>query len=91
MRPRPLYLISREARADMKAQCKIGKRVEVRFSRCWPDLHAMRWVTTVDDTLDKHLGRALAERFLGRAVTWHGPVARRLKRELKDIIDHGRP
>lgn len=51
-----------------------------------PYLRAMHWLTTADDNYGCDSGRSVIAYFLANAGTWRGEVARRVKKELKDLL-----
>jgi hypothetical protein len=79
---RPLYIIAGEIRKDWKAQTKNGKIPE-------PALAYLDPMSTLDSINDNYLmdsGRSIVAYFLGNATTWKGDVARRIKKELNDML-----
>ncbi len=51
-----------------------------------PYLKAMHCLTSVDDTYGCDSGRSVVAYFLANAQTWRGETARRVKKELNDIL-----
>lgn len=50
-----------------------------------PYLDALSTLTSVTDRYFYEDGKTMVLYFLSNATTWRGPVARRVKRELKDL------
>jgi hypothetical protein len=50
-----------------------------------PYLNAMQRLETVDDSYGADDGRSIVLYFLANASTWRGPVAKRIKAELKGM------
>jgi len=48
---------------------------------------AMRHLRDIDDAYGSRAGRAVVRDFLGSATSWRGPAARRIKAELKNLLD----
>jgi hypothetical protein len=73
---RPLFEIAREIRAD--------------WARPWfgavPYLQALGSLTSITDTYGADDADLIVRYFLGNATTWRGPVARRIKSELRAMI-----
>lgn len=74
--PRPLSTIAAEIRADWK-NLYIGAK---------PYLEAMRTLDKVTDNYGVDSGESIVLYFLVNAQTWRGPVARRVKAELKGMV-----
>lgn len=51
-----------------------------------PYIEAMQWVRKPDDPYGCDDGKDLVLYFLANANTWRGEDARRIKRELRDIV-----
>jgi len=51
-----------------------------------PYIQAMGYLVEVTDYYGEDLGRHIVAYFLSNASTWRGPVARRVKAELKSIV-----
>lgn len=51
-----------------------------------PYLNAMCLMNSVTDMYGQDSGRSIVTYFLGNATTWRGEVARRIKKELNEII-----
>ena len=52
-----------------------------------PYLRAMHWLTTVNDYYGADNGRGIVLYFLSNAATWRGETARRVKKELKALLE----
>jgi len=74
--PRPIHEIAREVRADWK---------KVYFGAV-PYLDAMRDLDSIHDDYFYDTAREIVVYFLSNATTWRGPVARRVKAELKALF-----
>jgi hypothetical protein len=74
--PRPLCLIAREIRLDWKKP----------FYGAVPYIGAMAWLKTMGDTIGSDSAMSIVRYFLANASTWRGPVARRIKAELKAML-----
>lgn len=79
--PRNLSTIAEEIIADWTAG---GKPVSPTAA---PYLNAMRSLSTVDDYYGMDSGKSLVRYFLANASTWKGEIARRIKLELKGMVD----
>jgi hypothetical protein len=73
---RPLHEIAREIRADW------GKP----YFGASPYIKAMFYVTDLDARFGYDDGRAVVRYFLANAGTWRGETARRIKKELNDML-----
>ena len=73
---RSLSTIAREIRNDWRP---------VHYAAA-PYLSAMSGLYAVTDSYDCDSGRSVVNYFLSNAGTWRGPVARRIKAELKDML-----
>ena len=74
--PRKIYVIAAEIRADWK---------NVNFA-AEPYLQAMEGLETIDSRFGVHDSAHWALiRFAGNAASWRGAVARRIKKELKEM------
>ena len=51
-----------------------------------PYLNALCHLDSVDDVFGCESGHGIVAYFLGNATTWRGEVARRVKKELNDMI-----
>ena len=52
-----------------------------------PYLDAMCSLNTINDQYGADDGRSVVAYFLSNAATWRGEAARRIKKELKEILD----
>ena len=75
--PRPIYEIANEIRQDWWAKVNYG---------AVPYLNAMRQCTNLDDTYGVESAETQVRYFLSNANTWRGDTARRVKKELKDML-----
>jgi len=73
---RPIYEIAREIAQDWK---------RVYFGAV-PYLQAMRELTSISDMYGADDARSVVLYFLSNATTWRGDVARRIKKELNDML-----
>jgi len=73
---RPIYEIAREIAHDWK---------RVYFGAV-PYLQAMRELTSISDMYGADDARSVVLYFLSNATTWRGDVARRIKKELNDML-----
>jgi hypothetical protein len=73
---RSLSTIAREIRDDWRPV----------YYAAAPYLSAMSGLYAVTDSYDYDSGRSVVNYFLSNAGTWRGPVARRIKAELKDML-----
>lgn len=73
---RPLYDIANEIRKDWK---------KVYFGAV-PYLQAMAQLQSVNDDYGMDSGKSVVNYFLSNASTWRGDTARRVKKELKDMV-----
>lgn len=74
--PRPLYIIADEIKASWKKP----------YFGAVDYLNAMRYLNSVDDTYGADSAKSIVLYFLSNASTWRGEDARRIKRELKDMV-----
>lgn len=51
-----------------------------------PYLDAMKTLNTIDDSYHYDSARSIVNYFLANASGWRGEVARRIKKELKDML-----
>ena len=72
---RPLYEIAREIRKDWK---------NVNYA-ARPYLNAMGSLNSITDDYYADSGVSVVLYFLSNASSWHGPVAKRIKAELKQM------
>lgn len=73
---RPLYEIAREIRRDWK---------NVYFGAV-PYLSAMAGMNEVNESYGFDSGKSIVLYFLSNASTWRGEVAKRVKKELNDMV-----
>lgn len=73
---RPLYVIAKEIRADWKNI----------FYGAVPYVDAMREVNSIEDRYFADSAKSIVLYFLSNASTWRGETARRIKKELKQIV-----
>ncbi len=70
--------------------CEIADEITVEWERVWfgavPYLRAMSDLNSVDENYGCESGRSIVLYFLGNAQTWRGEAARRIKRELKELV-----
>lgn len=66
--------------ADIRADWK-----NVHFA-AQPYLLAMSQLNDIDDMYGADSGRSIVAYFLSGAATWSGPVARKVKAELKEML-----
>lgn len=74
---RPISKIAREIRADWR---RVNYAAE-------PYLQAMTQLNSVDEYVGYDDARGILIYFLVNATTWRGESARRIKTELREIID----
>lgn len=74
--PRPLHVIAREIRADWKPVYYAAK----------PFVEAMGSLNKITDTYMSEDAEGIVLRFLSNAGTWRGETARRVKKELNDLL-----
>ena len=75
-KPRPLYEIAREIRADW---------TNVNYA-AEPYLNAMSTLDSIDDMYMFDSGRSVVAYFLSNAGTYRGETAKRVKAELKAML-----
>lgn len=74
---RPLYEIASEIRSDWK---KVSPYAA-------PYLSAMSTLRSIEDNYIFDSGRSIVSYFLANAGTWKGETARRIKAELKSMLN----
>lgn len=74
---RPLYEIAAEIRKDWGAKMYFGAK---------PYVGAMLTLNSIDDKYMCDDARTIVNYFLANACSWRGEVARRVKKELNDMI-----
>lgn len=72
---RPLYQIASEIRKDWKNP----------YFGAVPYLQAMQSLGSVTESYGYDSGKSIVLYFLGNAATWHGPKAKEIKAELKNM------
>lgn len=77
---RPLYQIAAEISKDWK---------KVNFA-AKPYLEAMYSLDSITDKYIMDSGKSIVAYFLSNASTWRGETAKRIKKELNDILKKGR-
>ena len=77
MARRPLYQIANEIANDWKDKVYFGAR---------PYLSAMSCLSSIHDKYGFDSGDSIVRYFLGNASTWRGETARRIKKELNDML-----
>ena len=78
---RPLNEIARDIRQDWKKVNSVGYAAV-------PYLDAMGQLESISDNFYADSGRSVVLYFLANASTWRGPVARSIKKELKDLAKY---
>lgn len=73
---RPLYVIAEEVSKDWK---------NVYFGAA-PYLDALRCLNTIDDDYGSDSGKSIVAYFLSNAQNWRGETARRIKKELNEML-----
>lgn len=73
---RPLYEIAREIRNDWQNP----------YFGAVPYIRAMFDLDTIDEMYGNDSAVSIVSYFLGNAARWRGPVARRIKAELNDML-----
>jgi len=73
---RSVYQIAQEIKADWKPVHPTAK----------PYLDAMCQMETVRENYGHDSGRGVVLRFLGNAQTWRGDTARKIKKELNNMV-----
>jgi hypothetical protein len=76
---------------DARSLCDIAEDIlqhwhKVHYTAI-PYLSAMRYVKELGDKHGHDTGRDIVLRFLGGASTWKGDDARRIKAELRELLD----
>lgn len=75
--PRPLHTIAREIHTDWHDP----------YYRAVPHMYAMLELTSLADPCGTDSAKNIVLYFLSNARTWRGPVARRVKDELRDMCE----
>ena len=76
MMTRPIHEIARDVNATWS---KVSPYAQ-------PYLDAMQYLTTINDDYYLDSGRSVVLYFLSNAATWRGDDARRIKKELKEML-----
>jgi hypothetical protein len=79
---RPLYVIATEIRADWSKQAKNGRVPQAADAYLRP----MQTLSSITENYIHDSARSVVMYFLSNAGTWRGPVARRVKAELKALL-----
>lgn len=74
---RELFEIAQEIKNDWGDKVNYG---------AVPYLNAMRSLRTIDDVYGMDSADMIVRYFLSNATTWRGDVARRVKKELKEML-----
>lgn len=74
---RPIFIIAEEVWREWK---------KVWYGAA-PYLDAMKHLVTIEDSVLSDDGRYIVRGFLGNAKTWRGETARRIKAELKELLE----
>jgi len=74
---RPLFLIATEIANNWNTKTYFGAK---------PYLVAMLALDSIDDNYGTDSGRSIVTYFLANAGTWRGETAKRIKKELKDML-----
>lgn len=81
---RSIETIAREALKDMAANSNVP--VQQRYGAAWPYLRAMHSLNTLSDNYGLDNAKSIVRYFLANAGTWRGETARRVKKELNDML-----
>lgn len=73
---RPIYLIAQEIIRDWKRP----------YFGAVPYLNVMRHLNSIDDNYMHDSARSIIAYFLANAMTWRGETARRVKKELNQML-----
>jgi len=79
---RPLYEIAREINKNWN----LVNSGTVMYFGARPYVSAMSSLTSIDDRYILESGREIVARFLGNAGTWRGETAKRIKKELNQML-----
>lgn len=74
---RPLSVIAREIRNDWGSKVNYAAK---------PYLDAMSTLDSINDNYYYDSGTSIVAYFLGNAQTWRGEVAKRVKKELNEML-----
>lgn len=75
--PRPIYQIAQEIQQDWGSKVNFAAK---------PYLDAMYSLNKIEERYGMDSGRSIVAYFLSNASTWRGPVAKRIKSELKKML-----
>ena len=75
--PRPLHRIAQEIKKEWGDEVNYAAK---------PYLAAMATLTSVDDMYIMDTGKSVVTYFLCNATCWRGKTAKRIKAELKDLL-----
>lgn len=76
MTVRPIYKIAEEIRKDWQKP----------YFGAIPYLNAMKSMNNISETFGYDTGKSIVRYFLSNASTWRGEVAKRVKKELNDML-----
>ncbi len=79
-----------EARTLRKIAVEISTSWKNISPHAWPYLKAMWALDSVDDYYRCDDGRSIVLYFLSNACYWRGETARRIKAELRQMLEEGR-
>jgi len=82
---RPLNVIAREIRQNWKRSVS---GTDLYFGAV-PYLDAMSTLNSINDNYIMDSGRSIVAYFLGNASTWRGETAKRIKKELNEMLKRG--
>jgi len=74
---RPIHEIATEIKKDWGAKVYFGAK---------PYLDAMQTLNSIDENYIEDSACSVVNYFLANATTWRGEVARRVKKELNDMV-----
>jgi len=74
---RPIHEIATEMKKDWGAKVYFGAK---------PYLDAMQTLNSIDENYIEDSACSVVNYFLANATTWRGEVARRVKKELNDMV-----
>jgi len=75
---RKIYEIAGEIQNDWGSKINYGAK---------PYLSAMRHISSIEDNYGMDSGKSVVRYFLSNASSWRGETAKRIKIELKDILN----
>ena len=82
-KPRPLYTIAEEVYTDIRN----GSWKSASKSYALPYLRAMRELSSLSDSYGADSAKSVVLYFLSNASTWRGETARRIKAELRSMVN----